>query len=316
MATIKFGIGLGSGPGGIPDARTTMAFFDKIEEWSFDSLWLSEHVVGRGPILDCLTTITMFAARTRRAKFGTSVLLPTLRHPVLLAKQLATLDYLSEGRLLLAFGVGSEPADYAACEVPTEQRGRRLDEAMRILRLLWTQDHVTFSGRCYHLENVTLDPKPARPGGPPIWIGGRSEAALRRTAQVSDGWLASFVTPAEFQHDMDTILAYAAAAGRAFERDEAGLILLACVAEPSSPAYERAVRYAEATRKRPATEVLERSLIGPAAWCVERLHAYVAVGLDKFVLRPLCQPDELIDQLAVLREHVVPHFPVPALASR
>ncbi|MBI4507931.1 MAG: TIGR03619 family F420-dependent LLM class oxidoreductase [Chloroflexi bacterium] len=314
MALIKFGVGLGTGPGGVLDARTTVAFFDKIEQWHFDSLWLSEHVVGAAPVLDCLTTITMFAARTRRAKIGTSVLLPTLRHPVLLAKQLATLDYLSEGRLLLALGIGSDPGDYAACEVPTEQRGRRLDEAMQLLRLLWTQDHVSFHGHSYRVEDVTLDPKPARRGGPPMWIGGRSEAALRRTARLSDGWLASFVTPAEFQSDVDKIMAYAAAAGRAFERDETGAILITCVAERGSRAYERAASYLEATRKRPAADVLERSLVGPAAWCVERLHEYIAAGLDKFVLRPLCPPEELIDQLALLREQVVPHFPVPVPA--
>lgn len=315
MTLIKFGIGLGTGPGGIPDARTTLEYCDKIEVWHFDSLWLGEHVVGSGPILDCLTTLTVFAARTRSAKIGTSVLIPALRHPVLLAKQLATLDYLSEGRLLLAFGVGSEAAaDYAACEIPLEHRGRRLDEAMEILRLLWTQDHVTYKGRIYHVNDVTLNPKPARSGGPPMWIGGRSEAALRRAGRLSDGWLASFVTPQEFSDDLDKVCAYAAEAGRAFERDESGIILLTCIAERRSPAYERAVAYLASTRRRTVEEVVARSLIGPAEECVARLHDYVAVGVDKFILRPLCLPGELISQLALIRERIVPHFPVPVPA--
>lgn len=315
MALIKFGIGLGTGPGGIPDAHTTLAYFDKVEEWHFDSLWLGEHVVGSGPILDCLTTLTMFAARTRRAKLGTSVLIPALRHPVLLAKQLATLDYLSDGRLLLAFGVGSEvAADYAACEIPLEQRGRRLDEAIEILRLLWTRDHVTYHGRIYRVNGVTIDPKPARRGGPPIWIGGRSEAALRRTARMSDGWLASFVTPQEFSEDLDKVMAYAAEAGRTFERDESGVILLTYLVDRGTSAYERVLAYLATSRRRSVEDVLARSLIGPAEECVARLQAYVDVGIDKFILRPLCPPDELIGQLALIRERIVPHFPVPVPA--
>src|SRR5205085_4271907 len=133
----------------------------------------------------------MVAAYSSTLKFGPSVLAVPLRNPVLLAKELATLDYLSHGRLLPAVGLGSDLAEYAALGVPPEDRGARADEAIEVMRLLWREERVTYDGRFYSLHDVSIVPRPVQKPCPPIWIGGRTKAAQRRVGRVGDGWLVS-----------------------------------------------------------------------------------------------------------------------------
>ena len=192
---IRIGIGMGAWP--FPDISTG-AILDMIERWEeldIDSLWLSDHITSVDNILEPVVFMSFVASRMRNMLLGTSVLVLPVRNPVVLAKQLATLDLLSGGRLLPAVGLGPAiSGDFAATGVPKEQRGRRTDESIRLMRRLWTEDNVTFQGEFYSMSNVTLTPKPHRPEGPPLWIGGRSDAALRRVGRVGDGWLVSGAT--------------------------------------------------------------------------------------------------------------------------
>ncbi|MBI2867755.1 MAG: TIGR03619 family F420-dependent LLM class oxidoreductase, partial [Chloroflexi bacterium] len=206
MLKIRVGVGLGAWPFPERGADALWRFVDRAEALGIDSLWLSDRLVGAGLTLEPLTVLAAVAGRTRHMQFGTSVLVLPLRNPVLLAKELATLDFISGGRCLLAVGVGQEDdRSFDAVGVPLAERGRRADEAIVLMRKLWTGERVTFKGKFYQVADVALQPKPARESGPPIWTGGRSQAALRRVGRLGDGWLAAQVTPEEYGPAVEAI---------------------------------------------------------------------------------------------------------------
>src|SRR6185312_16485657 len=162
------------------------------------------------------------AGRTRRIKFGMNVVSLALRDPVLVAKQCATIDVLSEGRLLPAFGIGSPRApEWAALHVDTRTRGRKTDEGLEIVRRLWREDSVDFTGEHYRLSGATISPKPVQPDLP-MWIGGGSEAAIRRTARYGTGWQAGGEIPADAGKVVAAIKKAAAEAGRTIDEDHYG----------------------------------------------------------------------------------------------
>ena len=175
-----------------------------VEDAGYDEIDMFDHVTmghpaeGRPsgpyppqmPLLEAFVTLGAVAAVTRRVGLGTEVLVLPQRQPTLVAKQVATLDILSGGRVRLGCGVGWQAAEYESLGVPFGERGRRMDECLRLLRLYWTEPSVTFQGRYYTAEAMAMEPKPVQPGGPPIWLGGGSDAALRRIGRLGDGWLA------------------------------------------------------------------------------------------------------------------------------
>jgi probable F420-dependent oxidoreductase len=179
-------------------------FAVKAEELGLDDVWVSEHIIvprdqfPRSPLFyDPVLTLTWVAAVTRRVRLGTSVLVLPMRHPLPLAKELATLHNLSEGRLILGAGVGWLKPEFAALGVPFAERGRRLDEGLAMMRAVWTQDPVTFQSRYIPavIEDMTMTPMPISPI--PLWMGGSSDAALRRAIRIADGWHGSRHTPAD-----------------------------------------------------------------------------------------------------------------------
>src|SRR6516225_666288 len=206
MKQIKVGVGFGLFRLGLPSATTIVQVAERAEEWGLDSFWLSDHLLAPSPELDVVATLSLLASRTSKMKLGPSVLLLNLRHPLLVAKAFASLDYLSGGRMVMAVGTGANLADYAACGIATEARGRRLDEGIEILREVWTKPKASYHGRFFNFDDVTIEPRPV------------------------DGYFASFQTPAEFGANMEKIRGYAAAYGRANARIEAGLILLCRIA--------------------------------------------------------------------------------------
>jgi probable F420-dependent oxidoreductase len=176
----------------------------RAEEMGLSDVWVSEHIIvpratfPRSPLFyDPVLSLTWAAAVTRRVRLGTSVLVLPMRHPLPLAKELATLQNFSEGRLILGVGVGWLEAEFAALGVPFDERGRRLDEGIALMRAVWTEDPVTFSGKyiAAEISEMTMRPLPIAPI--PIWFGARSEAALRRTVRIGDGWHGSQLTPAQ-----------------------------------------------------------------------------------------------------------------------
>ena len=185
---VRLGVGIGQWPFGPPDAGPFWRFVERAEELGIDSIWISDRVGSDRLSLDPITAFAAIAGRTRTIKFGPSVLALPLRHPVVLAKEIATIDFLSGGRMLPAVGIGTElPEELLACGVKREERAGRTDEAIQLIRRLWLEEKVTHKGRYFQVENATVLPRPVRKP-PPVWKGGRTEAAFRRTGALGDGW--------------------------------------------------------------------------------------------------------------------------------
>jgi probable F420-dependent oxidoreductase len=306
---VKYRIGVmpGPWPAGAAGADLFWQVVELCERTDIDSLWFNERLSAPAPVLDPLVAMAAVAARTRRLKFGPSVLVTPFRTPVVLARELATLDHLSGGRLLPAFGVGVEQVrEFQAAGVPFQERGRRTDEALAILRRCWTEEEVTFEGAFWRLERVSVLPRPVQQPLP-VWIGGTSEAALRRAGRLGDGWIPSFITPEQLQAGLTRAQRYAAQAGREIPGDHVGVLVNFWFAPDAAAARAAAAPYVPRGRVDDAT--LERvTAFGPVALLLERLDAYVRAGASKFILRPLGPPAAMLDQLQQLAEEVVPRF--------
>jgi probable F420-dependent oxidoreductase len=312
MKQVKVGVGFGLFRLGLPSAATIIEVAEKAEDWGLDSFWLSDHLLAPSPELDVVATLALLASHTSRIKLGPSVFLLNLRHPLITAKSFATLDYLSGGRMVMAVGTGANLADYAACGIPTEGRGRRLDEGITILRNVWAKPNVSFHGKFFDFENVTIDPRPiARAhndsGTIDIWVGGRSDAALKRTARFADGYFASFQTPSEFSNSMATVRAYAEQFGRANARIESGLILLCRLAATRERAIEE-MRPVVSAMDRGTDMFVRRTLCGSPADIIGRLREYIDLGLDKFVLWPVAEPAAWAQQVELIGREVATYF--------
>lgn len=307
--TVKYRVGIMPGPW--PPGRDGAAFLwtlcDMLERSDVDSIWLSDRLSSPAPVPEVMTTLAAIAARTTRLKFGPSVVVLPYRTPVVAAKEMATVDWLSQGRLFPAVGVGVElPREFDASGVPFAERGRRTDEAIRVMRLLWTQDEVTFQGDFYRLDRVSIFPKPWQTP-PPIWIGGKSEAAMRRTARLGDGWIPSFITPDEMRAGVQKVHDLAAAAGRQVPEDHFGTLINYAIADSEATALALAQPYVPRGRVDEAT-MRQCTAFGPAGRLIEKVEEYVKAGASKFILRPLCPPDRMLEQLALVGEQVCPEF--------
>ena len=282
-------------------------FVDLCESTDIDSVWFSERLSSPQPVLEPMTTMAAVAARTRRLKFGPSVLIAPFRSPVLLARELAMIDYLSNGRMLPAVGVGAEgDREFRASGIAVKERGRRTDETIRILRRCWAEEEVTFDGEFWQLDRITVLPKP-RQQPFPLWIGGNTEVAMRRTGQLGDGWIPSFITPDNFAAGVDKTHAFATAAGREVPADHFGVLIYFAFAPDRARARSVAAPFIPRNRADDAT--LERcTAFGPPEVLIERLEQYVSGGASKFIVRPMVPHDQMLDQLARLAEEVVPLF--------
>ena len=307
--TIKYRVGVMPGPW--PPGRDGAAFLwtlcDMLERSDVDSIWLSDRLSSPAPVPEVMTTLAAIAARTTRLKFGPSVVVLPYRTPVVAAKEMATVDWLSQGRLFPAVGVGVElPREFEASGVAFAERGRRTDEAIRVMRMLWTQDEVTFQGDFYKLDRISIFPKPWQTP-PPIWIGGKSEAAMRRTARLGDGWMPSFITPDEMRAGVQKVHDLAAAAGRQVPEDHFGTLINYAIADSEATALGLAQPYVPRGRVDEAT-MRQCTAFGPAERLIEKVEEYVKAGASKFILRPLCPPDRMLEQLALVAERVCPEF--------
>jgi probable F420-dependent oxidoreductase len=207
---VAFGIqGSGQLVGGAPDPGVFREVAVRAEELGYDSLWAGDHISYRNPILDVVVALSTFAAVTERIALGAGIVLLPLRHPSVVAKEFASLDYVSGGRVVLGVGVGGESAqDFDAVGVPVRERGARANEAMLALRSLFGDAPASFSGRFFSFERISIEPRPVQPGGPPLWVGGRSEAAIRRAATLGDGWIPIWVSPARFARGLESLPAH------------------------------------------------------------------------------------------------------------
>jgi probable F420-dependent oxidoreductase len=204
--SVGWGIqGSGQLVGGAPDPGRFREVAVRAEELGFDSIWAGDHISYRNPILDIVVALSTFAAVTERITLGAGIVLLPLRHPSVVAKEFASLDYVSGGRVILGVGVGGEGAkDFEAVGVSPRERGTRTDEAIRALRELFAGGSGSFSGRFFSFDGVRIEPSAA----PPIWIGGRSEAAIHRAATLGDGWIPIWVSAAAFARGLENLPAH------------------------------------------------------------------------------------------------------------
>jgi probable F420-dependent oxidoreductase len=291
---------------GRPDTGPLLAMAERAEAAGFDSVWIGDSVTAR-PRHEPLTLLAAVAGRTRRVRLGTGVLLPALRQPVVLAHVVGTLDRVAEGRVILGVGIAADaPAirrEFAAVGVPFERRVGRFLEILEICRALWTGDGVSFAGKHFTLDNVTVEPKPHRRGGPPIWIGGSGPTALREAARF-DAWFPTGPSVDFFAEHFPRIQAAGRAAGRAPEAvSGAAYVTLALDPNPAA-AEQRLHRFLETYYAAPAKVILARQACyaGPLEGCVEWLQRWIDVGARHISLRfaggdQLAQVDEAASRL-------------------
>ena len=210
-----------------------------VDDCGYDSLWVGDHLAFNIAVLDPLLQLAQAAVLSRRLTIGTNVYILPLRQAALVAKQVATLDHLCEGRLIFGVGVGGEyPKEFELAGVPHNERGARLGAAIPLMRALWSGEATGYSGRFFgNFAEVAMQPPPRQAGGPPVWFAGRADAALARIGRLGDGWLAYVVTAPTYRATLDKIAAAAEAAGRTIDRFGTGHLLFTRLDD----SYERAL---------------------------------------------------------------------------
>jgi len=273
----------------------------RIERLGFDSLWATDHLAFHVPIAESLALLAFAAAATERVTLGTSVYLLPLRPPFLVAKTAATVDALSGGRLVLGVGVGGEhPPEFEAVGVPVRERGARVDEAIPLLRRLWSEPRVLHEGRHFRFGPLPLEPPPARAGGPPIWVGGRSPAALRRAGRLGDGYVSVMATPERYGEQLETIARHAEEAGRDAPAFATAAYLFAVLDDRFETARARAEGALSRVYGRAVgPDAAERyCLLGRPEDFRARMHRFADAGVRHFVLAPLEDPGPFAETVA------------------
>ena len=290
-------------PGSIPAPQEFTAFFQAAEAMGFHSLWVTERFIHQVNTLHSFTTLAWAAAVTERIKLGTAVVLATFRHPLLLAKTVANLDYLSGGRVILGLSLGGRPNEFEALGIPIRQRPRRFEETVTLLRQLWSQPSVSFHGRHFTLEGVTMAPRPAPGRSIPILLGGSAEPVLRRVAATADGWMAGTSgTIEQLRQRIESVLELTREAGR--DPDSLDISKLMYIAIDNSPekARERLAASMHAYYG-PQYDVDGNCAFGPPEACARGIQAFLDAGVKTPILG-LTWPD--VQELERLKREVVP----------
>ena len=294
MSVVKVRIGVGTGSM-VSSGDDLGRLVEDLEERGFDSLWLSDILTLPGD--DPLTGMAFAAGRVARLKIGTTMVLPG-RNPVRLAKQLATLDRLSNGRLLVTLVLGLRiAAELEAMGVAPADRGRQTDELLPLVRRLWTEDGVDHDGDLWTLRGVTVEPKP-RQQPLEVWLGGNVPSALRRVGELSDGWLPALCTPEEVRAGRRVVEETAAAAGRRIDPEHYGV----SIGYAKGELPEQVVR--RIAERKPGADI--DALVPQGLDSLRKvLERFIDVGFSKFVVRPVVAPESWERELDELAEGVL-----------
>jgi probable F420-dependent oxidoreductase len=299
---VAIGLGLSECP--FTDATDYWRWIDLCEEGGVDSMWQTDRLVGPHSMLETLSVMAALAGRTKKLKFGMNVLSAAFRDPVLVAKQCATIDFLSSGRLLPAFGIGSPKApEWEMLSIDTKGRGSRTDEALDIIQRLWQGETLDYDGGYFTIHGARIAPLPVQ-AALPLWIGGGSKAAIRRTARIGTGWMGGAETAEEARRIVAAIKTELTTTGRRIDPDHYGTSFPAYIGPLDTPVIATAMHaYTERTG-RDAKAVFA---VGTPADLVEHIAAYVEAGVFKFVLRPIGRDaDEMLAQTRKIIEDVIP----------
>jgi probable F420-dependent oxidoreductase len=305
MAAIQFGAFIQRHP---PEEQFALA--QRIEALGFESLWTGDHVSFHNPIYDSLTLLAAYTGITKRIKLGTAVYLLALRHPTVAAKITSTLDVLSGGRLIFGVGVGGEnPKEFEACGVPHRERGARVTEGIDVVRTLWRDTPASFKGRFTQFESVSIDPKPVQQPAPPIWIGGRSDAALARAGRQGDGWVSYVVQAERYGQSLQKIRTAAEQAGRSLDGFAAAHLTFITVGRDPDAARATWIRLLSRRYAQDFTPLAQKyGIIGTPAQCVEQLGRFVDAGCRYFLMNPICDVADEREQLETIAADVIPRL--------
>ena len=300
---MTIGIGLGLATYTFSTAEGYWRWVKRCDTAGVDSLWQTDRLISKEPFLECMSVMAGLAGATKRIKFGMNVASLGLRDPLQTAKQCATIDYLSGGRLLPAFGLGSNRSrDFIASGTSTKARGQKMNEALEIMNRLWTGEEVTFEGKHYQYDKASIRPCPVQVPLP-LWIGGSSDAAIERTAKYGTGWQASFDTPEEAGVIVDKILAAAVKQGRSIDTDHFGTGFGVRFGSWDEEPVKKMVADFE---KRTGKQAARGLVVGGSDEILERIQAYVDRGVSKFILRPIGNGDaEMKEQTEQIIEEIL-----------
>jgi probable F420-dependent oxidoreductase len=294
----------------IPNFRQILDLAEQAEKLGFDSVWVGDSVLAR-PRFEALTTLAAVAARTQRVRLGTAVLLPMLRHPVLLANEVASLDHVAGGRLILGVGIGGNtPAvaqEFAACGVPIARRVGLFEETITLMRRLWTEPDVTFQGRYFQIQSVRLGLRPLQKSGVPLWLAGSADNALRRVLRLADGWLPISSSHQAFAADWQRLQVIGQDLGRDARNLHRCLYTTLNVNADVAQAERELRAFIENYYGIPYEVQATRNGLcaGSAEQCIAWLKGFIAAGAQTIVVR-FGSPDQT-GQLARFAKEVLPH---------
>jgi len=289
-----------------PAAGPLLVLAERAESLGYDSIWIGDSLTDR-PRHEPLVMLAAVAARTRRMLLGTGVLLPALRNPVQLAQQAATLDQISEGRLILGIGISPDQpgirAEFDAIGIPFEKRVGRVLECMQLCRALWTGEPVNWSGR-WTLHEQKIGPVPFRKGGPPIWMGGDSPGSMQRTARHFDGWFPIGPSPSRYAQDWAQVKSMAREAGRDAGALNGAMYVTVRMDESASRGETRIGEFMEAyyPGRGEMMKRIQAWYAGPPGGLAEWLAAYAEAGVTHFVIRVIGDHERHLDSIARIRQ--------------
>ena len=273
-------------------------FLTRAEELGYEDLWVQEQILGDVPILEPVTLLTYAAALTSKPRLGTAVLITVIRNPVQLAKSLASLDQLCNGRLIVGVGVGGPHVPEAVFGVSSHHRGRRFDEGLQVMTALWTQPQATMSGEFWRFTDVTMEPKPAQKPHPPLWFGAREPVALRRAVRLGDGWMgAGSSSSDDFVKQVELVRRFLGEAGRDPAKFAISKRVYLAVDNDRARA-ERRLRDWFGRRYKNAEMASRVSVWGSREECIDKLGELVRAGARHLLLNPVFNEMEHMELLA------------------
>jgi probable F420-dependent oxidoreductase len=280
------------------------------ESLGYDYLCSGEHMMFHGAVPNSLVTLAVAAGATSRIKLMSTVVLLPLYNPMVLAKMTSVLDVASNGRYHMGIGVGGEfPKEFEACGVPVKQRGSRSNEALALIKRLWTEENVSFEGRYAKFSGVTLDPQPTQKPHPPIWVAGRKESAMRRAALYADGWIPYMYTPEMLRESIEKIHQFGKEAGRDLSNFRPGLFIFASVYPDRDEAREQAARALAKNYAQDFSKIAGRyALYGNPDDCRKRLKEYVDAGARTVLVSWACRQSDIEQNMKLVAEEVAPAF--------
>jgi probable F420-dependent oxidoreductase len=269
-------------------APAQLARASALEELPIDSLWTGGHVASPNPSPEALMGLARLSATTERVKIGTSILLLPLYSPAIVAKQIADLDRATGGRVILGVGVGGEyPEEFRACGVPIGERGRRADEAIPLLKRLWSAEQISHDGRFYPMTDVRLHPPPAQEDGPPIVVAGRKDPAMRRAALLGDGWMPYLYSPRRYASSVARIRELADEVGRNLDLFEWYAFIFVNVHRDGRRARQEAAKMMGGMYDQDFGPMVDSvAAAGTAEEVLEKVEQFVAAGARHLIFLP------------------------------